>query len=208
MTGGTTKDWLTPTRIVGAGVAVAIVGTLAVQFILALGPSSRTDRMSACRALGPQASNPAYGSFPAQAVEFTAPDKDGRMVSLSSFRGKVVFVNFWQSQCRPCIEEMPGMEKLARKLAGKPFAMLALASEPSYTQVARFFRGGEPAMTVLLDPPGEETPVGDISLRYGTEKWPETYLIDKRGVVRYYYVNKRNWGHANAERCLKALLEE
>jgi peroxiredoxin len=205
---GNGKDWLTPTRLVGGGLAVVIIGILAVQFILALGPSSRTDRMSPCRALSPTASNTAYGAFPARAVEFSAPDKDGRMVSLSHFRGKVVFVNFWQSQCRPCIEEMPSMDKLARKLTGKPFAMVALASEPSYSQIERFFRGREPAMSVLLDPPGEDTPVGDVSLRYGTEKWPETYLIDKQGVVRYYYVNKRDWGNANAERCIKALMEE
>ena len=85
--------------------------------------------------------------------------------------------------------------------------MLALASETSFDPIRKFYPQGT-QLTILLDPPDDDHSAGKIARRYGTEKWPETYLIDKRGVVRYYYINSRRWDSANAVECVRSLVAE
>jgi hypothetical protein len=67
---------------------------------------------------------------------------------------------------------------------------------------------GGTKMTLLLDTSSEPGEVGELAQGYGTEKFPETFLIDKQGRVRYYFVNKREWGGVNAMACLRSLIEE
>ena len=128
--------------------------------------------------------------------------------NLAAYRGKVVFLNFWQTACPPCKEETPSMEALAQKVGSSDFEVLALASETSFEPVRRFFPHGT-QMTVLLDPPADDQhAAGKIARRFGTEKWPETYLVDKHGVIRYYFINSRHWDSANAVACVRSLLAE
>ena len=63
----------------------------------------------------------------------------GHFVSLDDYRGKVVFLNFWTTWCPTCITEMPAMEKLHRKLAGKNFTMVAVNVKESASRVKIFF---------------------------------------------------------------------
>lgn len=203
-----TGNPFTPAKI-GAYVVVGLlVAFLVIMYILAAGPAAHDDRMSPCRALKPAPSNSELKSFPAHAIDFIAPDESGGQMSLSQYRGRVVFLNFWQTNCPPCVEEMPSMEALQQKFGPRGLSVVALASETSFAPIQKFFAGRKPAMTVLLDPPEGDDAVGRISLRWGTKKWPETYLIDKRGVVRYYYISSRDWTSPNAQRCIQALLEE
>ncbi len=202
------SDWLEPRRIAAYLIVAALIGILGVQYVRALAPSAQEDRMSPCRALKPTQFNPRLGSFPSHAIDFSAPDAAGRKVSLAQHRGRVVFLNFWQTACPPCLEEMPSMERLAAHHARDGLSVLALASERSFEPIEKFFGGRPTTMTVLLDPPDGDENVGRISLGYGTQKWPETYLIDKRGVVRYYYINSRDWTSPRAQQCIQALLDE
>lgn len=194
---------------IGAYVVVGlVVGLMVFMYVRAVGPAAQDDRLGPCRALKPAASNSAMKSFPAHAIDFAAPDASGGEMSLSQYKGRVVFLNFWQTACPPCIEEMPSMEALQQKYGPKGLSVVALASEASFAPIEKFFGGRKPSMTVLLDPPEGDDAVGRISLRWGTRKWPETYLIDKRGVVRYYYISSRDWTSTNAQRCVQALLDE
>src|SRR5262245_60355070 len=54
------------------------------------------------------------------APEFTFKDQSGKEFSLSQLRGKVVLVNFWATFCPPCIDEMPSLQLLQRRMANKP----------------------------------------------------------------------------------------
>jgi peroxiredoxin len=194
-------------KLAGYAIVAILFGILVVQYLLALAPAAEDDRTSACRALSPMPFNPQIGKLPAPAPDFEAVDFTGQRASLEAYRGKVVFLNFWQTTCPPCKEEAPSMEALAGQVDSPDFAMLALASESSFEPVRQFYKNGS-KLTVLLDPPDAEHSAGQIARRFGTEKWPETYLIDKRGVVRYYYINSRRWDGANAVACVQSLLAE
>src|SRR5207248_3113921 len=71
-------------------------------------------------------------------LELAAPSLDGANVDLRNLRGRVVIVNFWATWCEPCREEMPSLERLRDKLAGKPFAILAVNYGESREKVAKF----------------------------------------------------------------------
>jgi peroxiredoxin len=196
-----------PRRLAGYAIVAILLGILVVQYVMALQPSADDDRTAACRALNPMPFNPAIGKLPAPAPDFEAADYTGQTTRLAAYRGKVVFLNFWQTTCPPCKEEMPSMEALETAVDNPDFVVLALASETSFAPVRSFFPRGT-AMTVLLDPPDDSHSAGAIARRFGTEKWPETYLIDRRGVVRYYYINSRRWDSPNAVECVRSLLAE
>jgi cytochrome c biogenesis protein CcmG/thiol:disulfide interchange protein DsbE len=168
-------------------------------------PAAQEDRTSPCRALSPQPFNARLGKFPVLAPPMRALDYTGQAVDLTAYRGRVVFLNFWQTACPPCKEEMPAMEELQRRY--KDLAVLAVASEATFEPINAFFPRGT-QMTVLLDKPVESLPVGPVARAWGTEKWPETYLVDKRGVVRFYYVNSRRWDSEKAYACVESLLAE
>jgi peroxiredoxin len=194
-------------KLAGYAIVAILLGILVVQYFLALSPSAQDDRAAACRALNPMPFNAAIGKLPAPAPDFEAPDYTGQMSRLSAYRGKVVFLNFWQTTCPPCKDETPAMEALDGLVDSSDLAVLALASEASFDPVRQFFPQGS-SMTVLLDPPDDSHAAGKIARRFGTEKWPETYLIDKRGIVRYYYINSRRWDSANAVDCIRSLVAE
>jgi peroxiredoxin len=198
---------LEPRKIAGYVIVAILVGILVVQYLAALPSAALDDRTASCRALNPMPFNPALGRLPADAPEIQAQDHTGQPVLLSAYRGKVVFLNFWQTDCPPCKEEMPSMEALQQMVDNEDFAMLALSSDEGWPAVRRFFPRGT-SMTVLLDPPEEGQVMGRTARRYGTERWPDTYLIDRDGKVRYYYVNRRRWDSENAVACINALLGE
>jgi peroxiredoxin len=198
---------LEPRKVAGYVIVAILLGILVVQYLIALPSAAQDDRTAPCRALNPMPFNPALGRLPAVAPDFQADDHTGQPASLSAYRGKVVFLNFWQTDCPPCREEMPSMEALQKLVPDPDFVVLALSSDETWAPVRKFFPRGT-TMTVLLDPPEEGQVMGKIARRYGTERWPDTYLIDREGNVRYYFVNRRRWDSENAVSCINALLGE
>ncbi len=169
--------------------------------------SAKNDQMrSLCSATC--ALQPSYGGRDRIAPDFTLPDMSGKQVSLSSFRGKVVILNFWASWCDPCREEMPSLARLAMHLQKRSDVVLLTISVDeeksaiSETLAALFaaddelkdkLEPGEIPFAVLHDP--EMTTTKD---RYGTTKYPETWIIDKDGYIRARYDGARDWSSALA----------
>ncbi len=123
-----------------------------------------------------------------RAPEFSLQTLDGRTVSLGDFRGKVVMVHFWATWCPPCVEEMPTLERLYRSLRTGDFEILAVSvDEGGAGAVAAFMQQNRLSLPVLLDP-GRS-----IAGRYGTFKFPETYIIDRQGMVAYKAIGPRDW---------------
>jgi cytochrome c biogenesis protein CcmG, thiol:disulfide interchange protein DsbE len=181
---------------IGAAVFLAIIGVLAYEGVRALPSEVSREQAQMCAPLEP---DPGWTVMPAK--EFSLRDYRGQPVSLSAYRGRVVFLNFWATWCPPCRDEMDSMDRLARELGSRQdFVMLAVSEDKSWDDVRHFFPKGTP-MTILMDEDYR------IAHSYGTEKLPETYLIDKQGNVRQYVINKRQWDSPQAVACIKSLLD-
>lgn len=143
--------------------------------------------------------------FGAQLLDGPAPDievigRDGQPIRLSALRGKVVFVNFWATWCPPCRAEIPDLEGLAEKMRHVPFEILAVSSDESWAEIDGFFGGTTSKMLIGLDP-GKEA----IANGYGTEKLPETYVVDREGNLRLRFINVQPWTDERIHRYLEWL---
>jgi cytochrome c biogenesis protein CcmG/thiol:disulfide interchange protein DsbE len=137
-----------------------------------------------------------------RAPEFRLKTIEGGSVSLADLRGKVVMVHFWATWCPPCVEEIPTLDKLYRALGGKEFLLFAVSEdEGGAGAVASFMQQNKLNLPVLLDTGG------DVARLYGTYKLPETYIIDRQGVVRYKAIGPRDWTHPSNWQVLQKILE-
>ncbi|HXU79844.1 MAG TPA: TlpA disulfide reductase family protein [Polyangia bacterium] len=179
-----------------AWLIVAAAGTLvAVLFFRAAGDTAEATRGNACRTMNP---DPVPAALRHQdAPDFELPDVTGKKWSLKSLRGRPVLLNFWATWCPPCVEEMPSMEDLARSV-GDRAVVLAVSVDEDWDALRRFFPRGTP-LSVLLDQSKA------TAKRYGTEKYPESYLIGADGEVKHYFINTRKWGEPEAAACLESL---
>ena len=119
---------------------------------------------------------------------FTFPDINGREVSLSDHRGKVVLVNVWATWCPPCRQEMPSMQSLYEKFKGENFEILAVSIDSEgRAAVAPFMRKMNLTFPSLLDP-GET-----IRSLYGITGVPESFIIDKQGILVQKIIGPINW---------------
>jgi len=187
---------VTKRRAVAAALTAGALLFLCVRFGIAARETNQRSRNNACRAL---AADPVPALLQnREAPDFELADWSGKKVSLRGLRGRPVLLNFWATWCPPCVEEMPGMDDLARRLAGSDAVVLSVSVDENWDVVRRFFPQGTP-MTVLLDSNK------DVPKLYGTEKYPETFLIDAQGKVRHAFINKREWGRPEAVFCMESL---
>jgi peroxiredoxin len=121
------------------------------------------------------------------APDFRFKDQSGKQFSLSDFRGKVVLVNFWATWCSPCREEMPSLESLLRQMDSNNLKMLALSVDDSWVQVNEFMHESGIALPVYADFDKQ------IATRYGTLKFPETYVVDKKGKIVLKVIGAADW---------------
>jgi peroxiredoxin len=182
-------------RLWGALVVTLVMGVVGVQFLGAAADTAAVTRGNACRALTPDAVPLALQNR--DAPDFELPDASGKRWSLRSLRGRPVLLNFWATWCPPCVDEVPSIEDLATAL-GDDAVVLAVSLDEDWAALKRFFPRGTP-LPVLLDQSKE------VPKKYGTEKYPETYLIDAKGQVRHYFVNTRKWNSPEAAQCLESL---
>ena len=122
------------------------------------------------------------------APDFGLSNLAGDYVKLSDCRGKVVFLNIWATWCPPCREEMPSMEALYRKLKGRNFEMLAVSVDRDGEKVVRpFAKKYGLTFPVLLDPDNKTYRL------YGLTGVPETFIVDKGGVIIHKIIGPQNW---------------
>lgn len=117
------------------------------------------------------------------------------MATLSEIPGDtVVFLNFWGTFCKPCVDELPSMLRLRRKLAGRPFKMIAVSYDEEWAAIRSFFDrvlGGMPTELVITRDPNEEE-ADQMRTLMGTSLIPDTYIL-RRGEVIAKFVNQRDW---------------
>jgi len=120
----------------------------------------------------------AAGRIGAVAPDFEWTGPDGQILRLSSYRGKVVVVNFWATWCPSCRSEMPALQRVA---ASEPDVVVLEVDLMEPGDKARSFLDslGLDRLQPVLDSDGATT------LRYGVLSLPSTFFIDKDGVIRH-----------------------
>jgi len=137
-----------------------------------------------------------------RAPEFRVRNQEGREAALSDFRGKLVFLNFWRTDCAPCATEMPDMEVVSRVFRERKFQMMPVSLDADEEDVFRFYREHKLTMPSYLDP-GES-----VSSKFNITGTPETFLIDGNGDVVEYYVGQRRWASPEMLAQLERLIPE
>lgn len=139
------------------------------------------------------------------APQFTLTDISGRAVSLSSFKGKVVFIDFWASWCPPCKVEFPELIKLMERYNGADAALLAVNVDQKRSHADDFLKkfSAIPAnFLVLFD--------GDSQVikTYNASAMPTSFILDKNGVIRHIHFGYRETDRKKWIEEIDALLKQ
>jgi peroxiredoxin len=179
-----------PVRVVPilAQLAFVVVAALFVYGFVAVTKEGETRRV--CSA--PCFLRPDYLAADRRVPDFSLKDMRGNTVSMDALRDKVVILNFWTKTCGPCLEEMPELAELTKILRDRSdVVVLAISVDDSPEDIKPTLQTvlrEEPPFTVLVDPGAQV-----VGGKFGTRLFPETWFIDKRGVIRARFDGARDW---------------
>ncbi len=168
-------NWLRSRRVVLGLLAIVLLGLLAAPGCT---PSAQDIRS------GPQPGPPPSGELaPAPEIgrlapDFTLVDLEGNQVSLSDFRGKTVFVNFWATWCPPCRAEMPEIEAVYQKYKDKDVVVIGIDILEPEDVVRQFVEQGGYSWTFVFDTSGE------VAANYRIAAIPTSLFIDREGIIQ------------------------
>lgn len=186
------KSWTVPRWLKEAFVAFAVAAVVAVATSKAVqhfgGAADRAKTVLEADEL------PGDPAFP-----FQLPARGGGTLDLTALKGKLVLVNFWASWCAPCREEEPSLQALARSLEPGTFQVVAVSVDDGWAPIEKFFAGKAPAYQVVLDQGAA------VSQRFGTRKFPESYLVDQSGKLKLKFVGPRNWSDPSVVTLLESM---
>lgn len=182
-------------------VFAAIAAVMVFSFV---STAKEAERRRACTPLC--AMSPHYAAQDRLAPDFELPNLDGKQVKLSDYRGQVVILNFWTKNCAPCLEEMPSLALLAKKMVQQrpDIKILTITTDESAKDAKVTLESvlGEKApFEVLVDP--DSSVVGG---KFGTTLYPETWFIDPHGVIRARVDGAREWSNALVVEFAESLL--
>lgn len=106
------------------------------------------------------------------------PTPDGDTLSIASFQGKVVFVNFWGTYCPPCVAELPEMQQLYDELSDEDFVIIGLNAEEKPEKVKAFIAKKHITFPIVIS---DDATVNAI---FGLKHMPTTWFIDRNGILR------------------------
>jgi peroxiredoxin len=124
------------------------------------------------------------GRIGSRAPQFTVSDGT-QTVKLASLRGHVVVLNFWATSCIPCVEEVPSLVELQRRM--QQVTVVAISNDEDDAVYRQFLVDNHVNFATVRDPSFR------IPTLYGTIKIPETYVIDRKGVLRRKFVSAQDW---------------
>ena len=120
------------------------------------------------------------------APDFTVRDSE-RAVTLSQFKGQVVVLNFWATWCPPCVEELPSLMQMQQRMKSHGVTVLAISIDADENDYRRFLRDHNVNLLTVRDPDQKSNSL------YGTSKYPETYIVDRNGIVRRKFIGAVDW---------------
>lgn len=137
-----------------------------------------------------------------QAPDFTLTDIEGRTWTLSQLKGQVVFLNFWATWCPPCVSEMPAMQNLYKTLPQDQFKMLAVLYSDEANNAVNFAKKLDITLPILVDEGNQ------VGMNYGLTGVPETFILDKKGIIREKFRGPAEWDSADAIHMIRQYIEQ
>ncbi|TAN43163.1 MAG: TlpA family protein disulfide reductase [Nitrospirae bacterium] len=126
----------------------------------------------------------------------------GRAIPASEFSGKVLFVNFWASWCQPCKEEMPSLEALYREMAHTAdFRIVTILYKDSPSSALEYMKSQGFSFPVYVDQDGGS------AKKFGVTGVPETYIVDKNGVLVKKIIGGFDWNAPEVKSFIQSLLK-
>jgi len=132
------------------------------------------------------------------APDFVVQDSD-RKVALHDYKGQVVVVNFWASWCGPCVEETPSLEEMSQKVKDKGVTVVGVSIDVDEAAYKTFLKQHGVTFTTVRDPDQKSSGL------YGTTGWPETFIVDRQGVLRRKFVGPVDWNDPQIVQYLTSL---
>lgn len=120
------------------------------------------------------------------APDFSIKTDQGRLVTVHSFGGKVLVLNFWATWCAPCVQEIPSLNEFQKRFAASGVIVVAVSVDKSAQKYKTFLERIPVAFETARDP------TQDISAEYGTFQFPESYII-KDGRIMRKFPNAEDW---------------
>lgn len=121
------------------------------------------------------------------APDFTLPVLGAGSVALGEIRRRVVVLNFWATWCPPCVEETPSLEKFAAETRGLGVTVIGVSVDQDAAALRKFAAHHRLSFPIARDPNQA------VSSRYGTFKFPETYIIDRYGKIAEKIIGATDW---------------
>jgi cytochrome c biogenesis protein CcmG, thiol:disulfide interchange protein DsbE len=120
-------------------------------------------------------------------VGSVAPDFTLDNVTLSKFRGQVVVLNFWATWCLPCVQELPSLVEMQRRIKAKGVIVIAVSVDVDENAFRHYVKDHNVNLLTVRDGSGKTNAL------YGTFKFPETYIIDRKGVLQRKFLGAVDW---------------
>jgi thiol-disulfide isomerase/thioredoxin len=133
---------------------------------------------------------------------FSGSTVEGRSLSTTELRGKVVVLNFWASWCRECRPEMPALDRLHRDLAPRGLIVVGVNAREDREAVRRYGKDVGVSFPLVLDPDGT------INGVYGVIALPTTFVVGRDGRAIAVAIGPRDWGSPSARTVVETLLGE
>ncbi len=139
------------------------------------------------------------GQLGEPAPDFALNDGQHR-VDLRALRGQVVLLNFWATWCAPCLVELPSLEAMQQQMP--QVKVVAVDTEDDLANYQTFLARRPPALFTIFDAGSRSNAL------YGTFRFPESYLIDKKGVIRRKFISSQDWTSPEIEDMMRKLVNE
>lgn len=137
-----------------------------------------------------------------KAPDFSLEDLSGNKVSISSFSGKPVLLNFWATWCPYCRKERAHLRKLYENYSGEDLVIVSISIDRSLKSLKKFMKD-EPVRFVILHD-GE----GSVSSLYHVAGLPTSFLIGRSGIVKRKFTGLREWSTPESRKIIDAFLHE
>ena len=121
------------------------------------------------------------------APDFSVPALPSGSLDLKNYRGQVVVLNLWATWCPPCVEETPSLEQFAEKMRDHGVIVLSVSVDEDQKALQDFIQKNHISYPVGRDPDRS------LAARYGTFQFPETYILDRRGLLAEKVVGATDW---------------